>query len=189
MEKLLINTERLQIRNLKTTDLEDFHKYRSNPEVTQYQGFDVMTLEQASLFIQNQQSKLFGQPGEWLQLGIENILTQKLTGDCAIKLDIHDIRNAEIGITISHIHQKQGYAKEAMSAMMDFLFGLKNVHRIVETVDTENIASVALMESLGFRQEAYLIENNFIKGKWASEIQFAMLEREWHQSVLKNQRR
>ena len=33
MQKILIDTERLQIRKLKTKDLADFHFYRSNPEV------------------------------------------------------------------------------------------------------------------------------------------------------------
>ena len=54
MQKLVIDTERLQIRNLKTTDITDFHFYRSNPQITKYQGFDVYTTEQANEFIQGQ---------------------------------------------------------------------------------------------------------------------------------------
>jgi len=54
MQKLIINSERLQIRNLKTSDLIDFHFYRSNPEVTKYQDFDVLTIEQVDEFITEQ---------------------------------------------------------------------------------------------------------------------------------------
>jgi RimJ/RimL family protein N-acetyltransferase len=32
---------------------------------------------------------------------------------------------------------------------------------------------------LGMRQEALLIENEWFKGEWSSEIGFAMLDREW----------
>ena len=175
----LISTERLFIRNLIPTDLEDFYVYRSNPDVTRYQGFDVMTLEQAKVFIETQKNKMFGKPGEWVQYGIENKATKKIIGDCAVKLDQPDIRIAEIGITISHLEQRKGYAKETMSGLLEFLFTKKNIHRVVEKVDAENTASINLLKSLNFRMEGHFIENIFFKGKWGSEFQYAMLKREW----------
>ena len=179
METINISTERLLIRNLKTEDIHDFHIYRSTPEVTKYQGFDVMSLRQAEAFITEQTDKQFGKAGEWVQYGIENKSTKKIIGDCAIKLDAHDIRIAEIGITISHLEQQKGYAKEALLNILDFLFRLKGIHRVVEIVDAENTASVKLLESIGFRQEGHFIENVFFKGSWGSEFQYAMLKREW----------
>jgi RimJ/RimL family protein N-acetyltransferase len=179
MEKLNITTERLNIRNLELKDLTDFHVYRSNPEVTKYQGFDVMTIEQAKAFIEMNFARHYGKAGQWVQYAIEKRETGKLIGDCAIKLDQNDIRIAEIGITISHLEQKKGYAKEALLAMLKFLFEEKDIHRVVETVDAENIASINLLKSIGFRQEGHFIENIFFKGKWGSEFQFAMLKREW----------
>ena len=72
MEILNLTTSRLKIRNLKSKDLSDFHFYRANPDVTKYQGFDVMTVEQASEFIEGQLDKEFGKAGEWVQYGIES---------------------------------------------------------------------------------------------------------------------
>jgi len=63
---------------------------------------------------------------------------------------------------------------------LTFLFNSKDIHRVVEIVDTENIASINLLKSTGFRQEGHFIENIFFKGKWGSEFQFAMLKREWN---------
>lgn len=179
METLDINTERLRIRNLQLSDLEHFHIYRSNPEVTKYQGFDVMTVKQAKEFIERNVHRQFGKPGEWVQYGIENNVTKKIVGDCAIKLDQHDERIAEIGITISHLEQQKGYAKETLKGLLVFLFEAKGLHRVVETVDAENKASISLLKSLGFREEGHFIENIFFKGKWGSEFQYAMLKREW----------
>ena len=51
MEKFFISTQRLGIRNLKSSDLHEFHMYRSNPDVTKYQGFDVMSIIKAEDFI------------------------------------------------------------------------------------------------------------------------------------------
>ncbi len=179
METLNIQTTRLTIRHLELSDLSDFHMYRSNPEVTKYQGFDVMTMEQAEEFINDNSTKHFGKAGEWVQYGIENTETKQLIGDCAIKLDQYDTRIAEIGITISHLEHKKGYAKEVLLGILTFLFETKEVHRVVEIVDAENIASINLLKSIGFKQEGHFIENVFFKGKWGSEFQYAMLKREW----------
>lgn len=176
---LKINTPRLYIRNLKLTDLNDFHIYRSNPEVTKYQGFDIMTIKQAEVFIKEQIDKEFGQTGEWVQYGIESIATGKIIGDCAIKLDNDDGRIAEIGITISHLYQRNGYAKEALLGILTFLFNSQDIRRVVEIVDTENIASINLLKSIGFKREGHFIENIFFKWNWGSEFQYAMLKREW----------
>lgn len=179
METLNIQTTRLNIRHLKLSDLTDFHIYRSNSEVTKYQGFDVMTIEQAEQFINDNSTKHFGNAGEWVQYGIENIETRQLIGDCAIKLDQYDTRIAEIGITISHLEQEKGFAKEVLLGILTFLFDKKEIHRVVEIVDAENIASINLLKSTGFKQEGHFIENIFFKGKWGSEFQYAMLKREW----------
>ncbi|MFZ5946770.1 MAG: GNAT family N-acetyltransferase [Stygiobacter sp.] len=179
MEILSIQTTRLNIRHLSITDLSDFHFYRSNSEVTKYQGFDAMTMEQAEEFIKDNSTKHFGKAGEWVQYGIEKTETRQLIGDCAIKLDLYNPRIAEIGITISHLEQKKGYAKEVLIGVLTFLFDTVKIHRVVEIVDAENVASINLLKSTGFRQEGHFIENIFFKGKWGSEFQFAMLRREW----------
>lgn len=179
MRKLLIDSNRLRIRNLKPSDLPNFHFYRSNPEVTKYQGFDVYTLAEAKQFIQGQMDKKFGKAGEWVQYGVEHKQSGTLIGDCAIKLDEQDIRMAEIGITISPKAQQKGYAKETMLSILHFLFSIKDFHRVTEIVDVENVASIQLLKSVGFKQEGHFMENIFFNGKWGSEFQYAMLKKEW----------
>jgi len=63
MQSLQIQTGRLHIRHLAMSDLEDFHHYRSNPEVVRYKGFDVMTIEEANAFIHDTSTKQFGKAG------------------------------------------------------------------------------------------------------------------------------
>jgi len=179
MRQLELNSTRLLIRNLKESDLSNFYAYRSNPEVTKYQGFDVMDMAAAQSFIAKQTDKKFGEPGVWVQYAIENKESGNLIGDCAIKLDAYDPRIAEIGMTVAPQQQQKGYAKEAMTVILNFLFNVNFLHRVVETVDAENIASINLLKSLQFRQEGHFIENIFFKGKWGTEFQYAMLKREW----------
>ena len=125
--------------------------------------------QQFQAFISSQKDKVFGNAGEWVQYGIENRESGKLIGDCAIKLDGYDNRIGEIGITVSPAEQNKGYAKEVLKAILDFLFSIADFHRVTETVDAENAASIQLLKSLGFREEGYFFENIFFKGKWGSE--------------------
>ncbi len=179
MKEITLHTPRLCIRSLHLTDLSDFHSYRSNPEVTKYQGFDVMTIEQAEEFIIRNAQKDPTIAGEWKQYAICHRDSNRLLGDCALRFLANEPRIAEIGMTISHFEQKKGFAKEAMLGLLEFLFQSPTIHRVVEIVDAENSASIQLLKSLGFRQEGHFIENIFFKGKWGSEYQFAMLKKEW----------
>ena len=174
-----INTDRLAIRNLNLSDLNNFHAYRCLPEVALYQGYDVMDKEECEKFIQEYQDKELGMPGEWVQFAIVQKVSGQLIGDCAIKLHAPDPRIAEVGMSIAPKFQQKGYAKEAMRGIIEFLFIKKDVHRIVEITDAENTAAVQLLESLGFRQEGHFIENIWFNNKWGSEYQFALLKREW----------
>lgn len=176
---MLFETSRLKIRALTLTDVNDFHSYRSEPTVVEFQGFDVMDMEQAKVFISSLPITPFGQTSEWMQYGIELKSSGKIIGDCGIQLSNGEAPQAELGITISHHFQNQGYAKEAIQAWLQFLFEEKRIHRVVCITDVKNIACVNLLKSCRFRQEGHFIENVFFKGRWASEYQFAMLRREW----------
>lgn len=180
MLELSLTTPRITIRTMNPRDLEGFLIYRINPEIVKYQSFDTMTRERAIGFIQSQQNKNFGNPGEWVQYSVELNATNTIIGDCAIQLDEADPRIARVGITISHLHQSQGYGREVFKAILLFLFDQVGIHRVEETVDTENIASITLLKKMQFRKEGHFVENIFDRGKWISEYQYAMLKREWN---------
>jgi [ribosomal protein S5]-alanine N-acetyltransferase len=179
MEKLIIKTDRLTIRNLRHEDLAEFHIYRSNPEVTKFQGFDIMTMEEAKDFIQNHAEKSFGKPGEWVQYAIENNETKNLIGDCAIKINLVENESAEIGITISPFYQKKGYAKETLFGILKWLFEVKEFHNVVEIVDAGNTASINLLKSAGFRQNGDEKKNVIFKGSLTNELDYVMTIDDW----------
>ena len=54
------------------------------------------------------------------------------------------------------------------------------LHRIVARIDERNKSSVKLARRLGMRQEARLVRNEFFKGEWSTELDFAMLSDEWY---------
>nr|WP_321487069.1 GNAT family protein [uncultured Draconibacterium sp.] len=77
-----------------------------------------------------------------------------------------------------------GFATEAAKAVINYLFCELKKHRITASIDPENIASVALLEKLGFRKEAHFRESLFLNDKWVDDVIYALLAREWKASEL-----
>jgi RimJ/RimL family protein N-acetyltransferase len=52
-------------------------------------------------------------------------------------------------------------------------------HRVIGRTEARNLASARVLEKLGMRREAHLVENEWVKGEWQSELVYALLEHEW----------
>ncbi|MFS8083343.1 MAG: GNAT family N-acetyltransferase [Ginsengibacter sp.] len=181
--ELKLETPNLMLRKLTPTDVNDFLEYRGDPEVARYQGFNPMTLTEAKNFIEQQIPVEFKTPGEWYQYGIEDKSTKQIIGDGAIKFFGEDNLMAELGISLSRSRQNKGFAKETISYILSFLFQDIDFHRVMAIVDAENLNAIKLLTSLNFRQEGYFKENIFFKGRWGSEIQFAMLREDFEKKL------
>jgi RimJ/RimL family protein N-acetyltransferase len=90
-----------------------------------------------------------------------------------------DNRQGEIGFVFHPDHQGHGYATEAARALIDHAFEHYGLHRVYGRLEPRNLASARVLEKLGMRREAHLIENEWIKGEWQSEAIYALLAREW----------
>ncbi len=174
-----LETTRLRLRHFTDADLALFMAYRNDPEVAKYQGWEGISEPEARAFIQEQKEIQPGVPGQWFQIAIELKETGILVGDCALKIEEHDERQAEIGYTLSRAYQGCGIASEAVSCVLEYAFVALGLHRVIAITDCENAASVALLEHLGLRREGHFRKNVWFKGKWADEYLYAMLQEEW----------
>ena len=100
-------------------------------------------------------------------------------GDCYLRLKKNEQFTAEMKVSIIPAEQGKGYAKEASSAMIPYLFNKLKINRIVKIVDAQDKAAIALLKSLGFKEEEYFKDSVFSDGKWVSEYQFALLKSDW----------
>src|SRR5687767_4281830 len=108
-----LETDRLIIRKIRESDLDDFLEYRSDAEVCEFQGFLPMSRERAKKFIASAKDGEFGKAGEWVQLVVELKSEGKVIGDLGLKPEGYDARIAEFGMTFSAGYQKKGFAREA----------------------------------------------------------------------------
>ncbi len=176
---LTIPTLRLLIRPFTTADLPAFLAYRNDPQVARYQGWDIpYPPEKALAFVEEMQNRLIT-PGEWLQLALQRHDNGEMIGDIALHPFQSDPRQAYIGITLAQAYWGKGYAQEATRALIEELFRRQNFHRLVAECDVQNTASQALLQRIGFRREAHLVENIWFKGAYGSEYHYALLQKEW----------
>jgi RimJ/RimL family protein N-acetyltransferase len=175
-----IVTQRLRLRPFRADDLPAFLAYRSEPEVARYQSWDrSYSMVDAERFLASQRDVELGAPGAWVQLAAIDRRDGTLCGDCAVRVVTDQPATAEVGVTLAPSHQGSGLATEALAAVISELFEEHRLHRVFAEADDRNVAVHRLLERLGFRCEARLVEADWFKGEWSTLRVFAVLRREW----------
>jgi RimJ/RimL family protein N-acetyltransferase len=171
--------ERLVLRLLQPEDVPAFAGYRSEPEVARYQSWDTSyTTEDAERLVAAQQGVDCGDPGPWVQVAAVDRATGVLCGDCAVRVAIDQPRTAEVGVTFAPAGQGRGLATEALGAVLTRLFEHHDIHRVYAQADDRNVPVHRLLERLGFRSEARLVEADWFKGERTTLRTYATLRRE-----------
>ena len=175
-----IETERLLLRPFRESDLDDLHAMRSLPEVVRYLYGEVRSRQEVEAILAERVTLTsLVADDDHLVLAAERRADGRVIGDVALWLRSAEHRQGEIGFVFHPDVQGAGYAREAAGALLDLAFRQLGLHRVFGRTDARNAASAALMRRLGMRQEAYLVENEWFKGEWTTEIDFAILAAEW----------
>lgn len=171
-----LRTDRLLIRLPQESDIDALTAYRSDPQVSRLQDWDLpYPRERAERLVAGHADRDDVVPGTGTQLAIE--VAGRLIGDLYVGLDEH-AGVAEIGFTLAAEHHGKGYAVEAASAVVDDLIDRLGVHRIVAELSPDNLASARLLERLGMSFE-YLAEKSFWwRGAWDDNLHYAMTAEE-----------
>lgn len=177
-----IATERLHLRPLDpATDVEAVHAYQSRADVCRYIPYFPRTREQIAerLADPERTRSTFNKDGQAISLAMVLRETRQLIGDVMLMWHSAEHHSGEIGYVIHPVFQGNGYVTEACGALLDIAFDDLKLHRVVARIDQRNSASANVARRLGMRQEAVLIENEWFKGEWTTEVDFAILASEW----------
>ncbi|STU48352.1 putative acetyltransferase [Klebsiella pneumoniae] len=165
--KLPLTTPRLLLRRFRTEDLPSFSHYRNLPEVARFQSWTHYGMTEATAFYEQQRSQAFAEDESWFQLAVEIQANGALAGDVGIHFLDHG-RQAELGMTFSPAYQHQGYAREAMRAVMALLFEQLAHHRLTAVVDTRNTGAIQTPGRAGLSSRGALpAEYLFLKASGA----------------------
>jgi RimJ/RimL family protein N-acetyltransferase len=176
----MIETERLVLRPFEPADHEALRSIYSREEVATYLYDEAMTDDEIRALLDKRlAARGIAEEGDRLSFAVIERSTGGFVGDVVLAWTSRLHRSGEIGFVFHPDHQGRGYATEAATELLRIAFEQIRLHRVVARTEARNVASARVMEKLGMRREAHLVENEWVKDEWQSELIYAILDREW----------
>ncbi len=173
-------TERLLLRPYADSDFDALLAMHSRPDVALWQYWEPRDAATVRAVLASKVGEAgLAADGDWMSFATVLAASGEVIGDCSVHLVSGEHRQGEIGYIFHPDHHGRGYATEAARALVDFAFREFGFHRVIGRLEVRNAASARVLERLGMRREAHLVENEFVKGEWQSEFVYAILEHEW----------
>jgi ribosomal-protein-alanine N-acetyltransferase len=172
MSDLRLDTPRLSLRLMRSSDLDDLLEIFGDPKVMASFGgaiFDRVQMER------------------WLQRNIEHqdehgyglfsvILKPhgQLIGDCGLEhMGIEGDLVFELGYDFRSEYWNQGFATEAATAVRDYAFDILQLPRLISLIRVGNSASARVSEKIGMRFEVEFDLNGISYWKYAIDDKHA----------------
>ncbi len=175
-----LRTDRLLLRPFAASDFDALLAIQSRADVARYLYWDPRTAAEVRETLDTKvRATAIVAEGDNLSLAAVLSESGELIGDCSLGWASAEHRQAEIGFAFHPDHHGHGYATEAARALLALAFVELRAHRVFGRLEARNTASARVLERLGMRKEAHLVENEHVKGEWQSEVVYALLEREW----------
>jgi RimJ/RimL family protein N-acetyltransferase len=175
-----LDTERLRLRSFEPDDSDAMHEIYSDAGVVRYLYEAQRTrAEVAALVAQKRANTRLSSAGDGLSAAVVLRESGRLVGDVSLLWISESHRQAELGFVMHPSWHGRGYATEAARPMLAFAFEVVGVHRVIGRTEARNVGSARVLEKLGMRREAHLVENEWVKDEWQSELVYAILDREW----------
>src|SRR5271170_5447330 len=174
----VLETPRLRIRLLRSSDTEDIFAVLSNPVAVKYYG-------------QQPHKDLAHTRKQYVDVMIGRhsfrdaasfVITVKDADDDdkyighinAVQFD-RAFKFAELAYIINPEYWGKGYGTEAVGRVVKFLLEEMKIHKIRAGFFAKNVASNRVLEKVGFKQEGYLRDNVLIDGEFEDEYLMALI--------------
>lgn len=149
-EKIVLETERLRLRQWKLADYKPFSELNADPEVMRY--FPRPLVEQESDLLARRIEASIARQG-WGFWAVERRKDGRFIGVVGLS-EVEDLPFSpcvEIGWRLARPYWGQGYASEAARAALHFAFATLGLEEVVAFTPVGNRASRGLMEKLHMR--------------------------------------
>lgn len=153
----VLQTERLLLRAMRPTDVQDVFEYLGDPEVMRYRASGVQTYEQAATYVQN-----LSRPWPHFIGRVQQVVLKaadKVIGYChldpAWKEGYKDVLEGrtepliEISYGLARAYWGCGYATEAARATVAHGFEAEGLKEIAAAVNPANGPSIRVLQRLG----------------------------------------
>lgn len=175
--------ERVTLRTVETADVPFLQRAYANPELRYPLGWDIKTKAGLEAAFEDDgthdEQFLVCLDGDDAGPGDPSEDDTQPIG-CVVAGTAERARSG-IGFWLVPEHHGEGYAKEAVSLVLDYLFRVYPHPAVYAKALPHNDASRGLLESLGFKEEGVARKEAFWDGEYQDSIQYSLLRAEWQE--------
>jgi RimJ/RimL family protein N-acetyltransferase len=173
-------TERMVLRLYQAEDLDAFSDLHGREDVARYLPWPTRDADASRTALAKHMSATrLAVDDDGVTLAAFDRDSARLVGEFVLFLRSVEHRGGELGYILHPDFQGRGLATEGARAMLQLGFDTLGLHRIIARIEIRNTGSAAVLERLGMRREAVLVENEWFKGEWSTEADYALLAEEW----------
>lgn len=158
--RIILETERLILRESTVDDVDEFYRIYSEQGITDYTENLFEDPDDEKRYMSSYIREIYGFYG----FGIWTVIlkeTGEIIGRAGVtRRDGYD--DLELGYIIEKRHQQKGLATEICKAILTYAQRELNVNAMQALTEAPNIASEALLQTLGFKYEREVKENGKI---------------------------
>lgn len=169
-----LETERLLIRPLTLSDTTDIYQISSDSMVSRYVLWEThrSVMDSRAFIKQLLRQYRLGEPASW---GIQLKKSGHVIGTIGFVALSREHSCGEVGYSLSRAHWNNGYATEALRALIAYGMETLRLNRIEAQYDIHNPASGRVMEKAGMQREGVLRQRLCNKGRFVDVCQCAIL--------------
>jgi [ribosomal protein S5]-alanine N-acetyltransferase len=173
-------TERLMLEELTMNYLTQVHELHSLPEIDRFNTLGIpASLSQSEALLKSWINLTEALPKSKFVFVLLHKDSGEFTGLFGINLGKVNYRNAEIWYKLLPVYWNRGYATESTREILRFCFKDLALHRVEAGCAVDNLASVKVLEKSGFTREGRTRKLLPIRGEWADNYFYSILEEEF----------
>lgn len=170
---ILLETQRLHLRNVMPCDVDIMFDYRNNEICSRYQRGQTKTREGIEELVQRRKDDQISVETPFM-LAVARKESNEMIGEIVV---MPNENTFSLGYTFSYKYHRQRYAFEALTTLIEFLHEKYNDWEFISFTDPDNQASMGLLKKLGYKDLGYIpsMESQAF-GKWitkSTEEEFA----------------
>lgn len=173
-----LRTDRLLLRPMRSSDAEPLAVRRNDPEVARYQGWTIPYPRERADALIAEVTALDGPDEAGWSLTIADADDTTVLGDLYVGLSAGG-RTAEIGYTLARDAWGAGFAVEAATELVRYLFDDVGVTRIEAKLHPDNPASAMVVERIGMRFEGRLRSSFWLGDECSDDVVYGMTRDDW----------
>jgi ribosomal-protein-alanine N-acetyltransferase len=175
-----LETPRLILRQFAPGDWDAVNAMLSDPVITRYMHFATWTDDQRRRWLDWCIANAQRPDADAINWAITRRDTRDVIGWLGIGTDSEATiaGKRSLGYLLNRAFWNQGYATEALRAVLAYEFDTRGAPGVRATCDTANVASARVMEKAGMRHERTVYDADF-EGNWAHRHHYAITKAEY----------